>query len=134
MKIHRKKSQALTEKEIDAIVCAEADLDRAWGRAEAVDPSLLGAKIIYRQHAIRRMFERHISEADVEIALQNACIIERYLDDVPYPSCLYLGYADSRPIHIVSAENQKQGEQIIITVYEPNSLQWQSDFTTRKKS
>ena len=43
--------QPLTEKEIDAIVCAEADLDHAWSRAEAVNPSLAGCKNLKRIQA-----------------------------------------------------------------------------------
>jgi hypothetical protein len=35
--------------------------------------------------------ERGITIAEIEQALQNGEIIERYPDDQPYPSCLVLG-------------------------------------------
>ncbi len=50
-------------------------------------------KLVFRQHAIRRMFERRISVEDVNAALVNGKIIEDYPDDAPYPSRLLLGYA-----------------------------------------
>jgi len=85
----------------------------------------------YRQHAIKRMFERGITEADIDSALSNGQVIENYPNDYPLPSCLWLGYIGERPIHILFAGNHQLGERIIITVYEPNPLQWSTDFTTR---
>ena len=61
--------------------------------------------LIFRQHAVRRMFERSISIAEVKSALASGRIIEDYPDDTPYPSCLWLGYAGRRPLHIVYADN-----------------------------
>lgn len=80
------------------------------------------------------MFERGISEDDVQTALSAGKVIEDYPDDYPLPSCLWLGYINSRPIHIVFADNPAQGERIIITVYEPEPTQWTADFTTRIES
>lgn len=85
----------------------------------------------FRQHAIKRMFERGITEIDIDTALSNGKVIEDYPNDYPLPSCLWLGYVGSKPIHIVFAENQQTHERIIITVYEPNPVQWSSDFTKR---
>lgn len=87
----------------------------------------------YRQHAIKRMFERGINEFDINSALSNGSVIENYPNDYPLPSCLWLGYIGSRPIHIVFSENHQLGERIIITVYEPNPAQWSEDFITRIK-
>jgi hypothetical protein len=88
----------------------------------------------YRQHAIKRMFEREITEVDIDSVLSNGRVIEDYLNDYPLPSCLWLGYIGNRPLHIVFADNHQLGERIIITVYEPNPAQWSTDFTTRVKS
>lgn len=90
-------------------------------------------KLIYRQHAIQRMFERGISEADVSAALAGGRVIEDYPTDTPYPSRLWLGYAHDKPLHVVAADNQQDNERIIITVYEPEPAQWGSDFATRKR-
>ena len=86
-------------------------------------------KLVFRQHAIRRMFERGISVADVEQVLTCGLVIEDYPDDLPYPSSLSLAYADSRPLHVVSADNGD--ERIIITVYEPDPTLWSADFSRR---
>ena len=91
-------------------------------------------KLVFRQHAIRRMFERRISVEDVNAALATGNTIEDYPDDTPYPSRLLLGYAGARPLHVVAADNATEGEQIIITVYEPDPAQWEPTFTLRKKS
>ena len=88
----------------------------------------------YRQHAIKRMFERGITEVDVNSVLSNGRVIEDYPNDYPLPSCLWLGYIGNRPVHIVFADNHPRNERIIITVYEPNPAQWSTDFTTRVKS
>lgn len=91
-------------------------------------------KLVFRQHAIQRMFERRISVEDVNAALANGKIIENYPNDTPYQSRLLLGYAAARPLHVVVADNASDEEQIIITVYEPDPAQWELTFTLRKKS
>ena len=48
-------------------------------------------KFIYRIHAIERMFERDISEQDIESAVFNGEVIKNYPNDKPYPSRLSLG-------------------------------------------
>ena len=90
-------------------------------------------KLVFRVHAIRRMFERHISEENVHEVLEKGEMIEEYENDTPYPSCLILGWAGFRPLHIVVAENRDAKEQIVITVYEPTSFQWEEGFKRRKK-
>jgi hypothetical protein len=90
-------------------------------------------RIIYRLHAIERMFERQIDEEAVNKILTDGKIIEEYLDDKPYPSKLILGFVDNRPIHIVAAENIKEQQIIVITVYEPNRILWDDTFERRRK-
>ncbi len=48
-------------------------------------------KFIYRIHAIERMFERDISEQDIESVVFNGEVIKNYPNDKPYPSRLSLG-------------------------------------------
>ena len=88
----------------------------------------------YRQHAIQRMFERGITQVDVEAALSTGKVIEDYPNDYPLPSCLWLGFIGNRPLHVVFAEDLPKGERIIITVYEPDPAQWNANFTARVKS
>lgn len=89
-------------------------------------------KIVFRTHAVQRMFERSISTEDVHHVLETGSVIAYYSDDRPYPSFLMLGWCEARPIHIVAAENTTAGETIVITVYEPDASQWTEDFRRRR--
>jgi hypothetical protein len=89
---------------------------------------------IYRAHAIERIFERDISEDDVEETIKNGKIIEEYLDDKPYPSFLTLGYENrdsKKPLHVVFAKNND--DIIIITAYRPDKSKWINNYQTRIK-
>ena len=94
---------------------------------------MAGKKLIFRVHAIQRMFQRHIEEEDVRIALETGEVIEDYPDDTPYPSQLILGWAGARPIHIVVARNDKEHELIVVTVYVPDINLWQPGYRRRKQ-
>ena len=90
-------------------------------------------KLIFRIHAIQRMFERQISPEDVRSVVESGETIQEYPDDTPYPSRLVLGWKLQRPIHIVVADNEVDNEKIIVTVYEPDPTQWADDFKRRKQ-
>ncbi len=92
----------------------------------------MSMKPVFRFHAVRRMFERDISEAEVFNVLESGKVIENYPDDVPYPSYLKFGYSGTRPIHVVAAENNTEQSKIIITVYEPDLNHWEPGFERRK--
>ncbi len=92
----------------------------------------MAARLVFRVHALRRMFEREIPVEDVRTVVENGDTIERYPDDVPYPSRLVLGWRESRPLHVVVAEDLEQKESIVITVYEPDPALWEPDFKRRK--
>ena len=88
---------------------------------------------IYREHAIKRMFERDIYEEDVEDTVLNGEIIEEYPNDKPYPSFLALKLRNNKPLHVVYAKNMEKNEIIIITAYHPDKSKWSKDFKTRIK-
>lgn len=90
-------------------------------------------QLIFRVHAIQRMFERWIGENDVRYVLETGEVIEDYPNDTPYPSRLVLGWHGSRPIHVVAAENSVEQQTIVITAYEPNLITWEPDFKRRRK-
>jgi len=77
------------------------------------------------------MFERDISEHDVENIVDNGEIIKIYPDDKPYMSYLILGYIQTRAIHVVYAVDEND-VIIIITVYEPSHEKWKKGFKIRK--
>jgi hypothetical protein len=90
------------------------------------------ATLVYRSHAVRRMFERQISAADVEHVVANGRTIESYPTDQPYPSRLMLGLCGRRPLHVVVADNREADEVVIVTVYEPAPERWYDDYVRRK--
>ena len=61
--------------------------------------------LVFRVHAIQRMFQRGISEDMVRRTLETSQTIEEYPDDQPYPSRLVLGWYDTQPLHMVIALN-----------------------------
>jgi len=78
------------------------------------------------------MWQRDISFSDVKHVIESGEVIEQYTDDVPYPSKLLLGWRESRPLHVVVADNEDHKELIIVTVYEPSTDFWYDDFKRRK--
>ena len=88
--------------------------------------------VVFRVHAILRMFERRIGVEDVLHVLKTGEVIEDYPADTPYPSQLLLGWQLTRPLHVVAATNAADKQRIIITVYEPDAEHWESDFKRRK--
>jgi hypothetical protein len=89
-------------------------------------------RLTFRIHAIRRMFQRQVDILDIRHILGTGEIIEEYPKDTPHPSRLMLGWRDSRPLHVVVADDKEQQETIVITVYEPDPDKWELDFKKRK--
>jgi hypothetical protein len=90
-------------------------------------------QVVFRIHAIQRMFERQISDKDVLRILQSGETIEDHGDDIPYPNRLMLGWRGKRPLHAVAVDNINDNETIVITVYKPDPEQWKPDFKRRKQ-
>jgi hypothetical protein len=89
-------------------------------------------KIIFRVHAVQRMFERHIAARRVSQALHSGEIIEDYSTEMPEPSRLILGFQGRRPFHVVASENPETKEITVITVYVPDPRKWDKNFTSRR--
>jgi hypothetical protein len=89
-------------------------------------------QLVFRVHAIQRMFKRRISKNDVRHVLATGEVVEDYPSDTPYPSRLILGWCETRPIHIVIADNAAEDETIVITVYEPDPNLWEPGFKRRR--
>ncbi len=92
----------------------------------------MAAKLIFRVHAFRRMFERQITVDDVRAVVESGQTIEDYPDDKPYPSRLVLGWTSARPVHVVVAHDLSENEDIVITVYEPDPELWEDGFRRRR--
>jgi len=90
-------------------------------------------RLVFRVHAIQRMYESHISEEEVRQTIAAGEVIEAYSDDTPYPSRLVLGWHGARPLHVVVADDAADQTNIVVTVYEPAKDEWDADFKRRKK-
>ena len=86
--------------------------------------------IIFRAHAVQRMFEREVSVTKVREALQTADVIEDYSFETPEPSRLLFGQQGRRPFHVVTSESQQH--ITIITVYLPSLDKWKKDLRSRR--
>ena len=81
------------------------------------------------------MFERSISEVEIEYAIINGVIVNEYIDDKPYPSILVHCQMDKEPLHVVySVEDSNKNDRnyLVITVYRPSIEEWNSDYITRR--
>jgi hypothetical protein len=89
-------------------------------------------KILFRVHAVQRMFERKISAGKVRKALETADVIEDYSTEMPEPSRLMLGFQGKLPFHVVTSENPELNSITIVTVYIPDPNKWKKDYRTRR--
>jgi hypothetical protein len=85
-------------------------------------------RLVFRVHALERMFERRITAEDVRAVVSDGEVIQNYPEDKPYPSRLMLGWRGTRPIHVVVAEDSEDGILIVVTAYEPDPIQWEAGF------
>ena len=88
--------------------------------------------ITFTGHAVRRMFARGISKTDVVSVITSGKVIAEYPGDKPFPSCLVLGLAGGRSLHVVVALEEERQTRHIVTVYEPTTDLWEADYQTRK--
>ena len=90
-------------------------------------------KLVFRVHALRRMFVRRMTAAEVRQVIEQGRTIERYPKDAPYPSRLLLGVVRGRALHVVVADNTDDNETIVVTAYEPDPALWQPGFRRRRR-
>ena len=79
------------------------------------------------------MFARGVISAEVRTVIEQGDTIERYPQDMPYPSRLVLGYGGGHALHVVVADNAHDDETIVVTAYEPDPALWQPGFRRRRK-
>ncbi len=88
--------------------------------------------VVFRVHALERMFERGIGVSEVVEILDTGETIALYEDDRAYASRLVLGWSGGRPLHIVAADVAKDQITVVITVYQPDPSLWTHDFRSRR--
>jgi hypothetical protein len=83
-------------------------------------------------HAIERASLRGIDPLDIKAALLGGRIIETYPNDARGESCLVYGKNEAgKSIHVVCGMGYDS--LWIITVYEPDSEEWEGDVERRRK-
>lgn len=98
---------------------------------EVIREYISDKKIDWTRHCLNGLNQRNISILDVKTAIKNGKIIEYYLDDYPYPSCLILGYnINNIMLHIVCGMSNNLIH--IITAYFPDKNKWENDLKTRR--
>lgn len=88
--------------------------------------------LLYRMHAVQRMFERKIPVSSVSHAVRSGETIEDYSAEMAQPGRLILGFHGKRPLHVVVSEDPKAGEITVITVYIPDLDRWDRQFKSRR--
>ncbi len=79
-----------------------------------------------------KLRERRIEIRELEQAISIGEVIEDYPTDPRGMSCLILGYTEEgRPLHMVCGITAK--ELLIITAYEPDTREWETDWKTRRQ-
>jgi hypothetical protein len=96
--------------------------------------ALEAGRIEWRKHALERMLERGIARDAVLNVLRTCDILKDYPDDVPFPSALFLGFDEAKPLHVVAAIDAVDCVVYVITVYVPDERHFGADFRTRKRS
>ena len=87
--------------------------------------------VLISEHAAERFQERGIKISDIRYAIGDGEIIEQYLDDFPFPSCLILGTTkEGKMLHTVMSDEGSMSR--IITAYYPDPDKWSADFKVRK--
>lgn len=79
-------------------------------------------------HAQQERLAEDLDILDLEEVIATGEILEDYPNDPRGPSCLVLGYAGIRPVHLVIGWSSQTGSEAriprIITAYEPKPPKW----------
>ena len=92
---------------------------------------MVGRQLLFRTHALQRMFERQISVDNVWWVLESGETIAEYPDDRPIPSRLVLGWVLNQPLHVVAADEKDSDITVVISTYRPDPKLWYPDFRRR---
>ncbi len=88
--------------------------------------------VLVSEHAAMRFKQRGLKVKDIRNTVNSGEIIEQYLDDYPFSSCLIIGKSvDGKWIHVVMSD--EDGMSRIITAYYPDPDKWSKDLKTRKE-
>ncbi len=88
-------------------------------------------EIVWKEHATQRLLQRKILKSSVIQCILNGEVIEKYISDKPFASCLVFGYTGiDKPLHVVCSFDGKYVH--IITTYIPDAIKFYDDLKTRR--
>ncbi|MCK6556940.1 DUF4258 domain-containing protein [Candidatus Binatia bacterium] len=113
------------------------DVARKPGDAKArrlgtVRERIAAGKYVVSFTHTEKLRRRRIRADEIERAIENGEIIEDYPDDPRGPSCLILGHAGERPIHVVCGRLEAD-EILIVTAYQPDADEWEPGWAKRRR-
>jgi hypothetical protein len=94
--------------------------------------ALRNGQIEWQRNALERMMERNIRRANALEVLLLGALIEDYPDDQPFPSGLFFGWRESRPLHILAVFDGEKAQVFVITAYEPDLAHFEANLKTRR--
>ena len=74
-----------------------------------------------------------VLKAGTNSVLATGEVIESYPNAFPHPARLAFGFVGTRPLQVVVAEDAAGERAKIVTVYEPDPLEWEPDFWLRRR-
>lgn len=99
---------------------------------EEIKKFIKNDKVKWTEHCSLRMFERNIHRCDIINCINTGNIIEQYMSDYPYPSCLILGLSiNNKKMHVVCGISENI--VYVITAYYPETEKWDNYISRRKK-
>ncbi len=98
-----------------------------------LNAAALAGRLEWRKHVLQRLAERSITLDAVLQTLAEGERLEDYPEDRPYPSALFMAWADNRPLHVVAAFDEDNNWAYVITAYEPDLEHFEGDYKTRRR-
>ena len=96
--------------------------------------AVAAGRIEWRKHVLQKLAERGIQQQAVRDVLLNGRRIRDYAENRPFPSALFFGYINDRPLHVAAACDERNRLAFVITAYEPSLDVFEADYQTRRKS
>ena len=100
---------------------------------EFIQTSNINGQYELSLHADEERLAEGLTVSALEQALQSAELIEDYPNDPRGHSCLILGFAEGRAIHVVCGLTRQQN-LILITVYLPALPKWRDERTRAREN
>lgn len=97
---------------------------------EYIAAAVKAGRYRYTIHGAQQRIERRIRREEIEELVENGKIIEDYPKHHYGPACLILGRTgEGKALHILCSLQEVVD---IITVYEPDLIEWKEDLRTRR--